>query len=143
MKPKRGKMPRIVLHSPKSPLGPFIKAWEFYSFSLSRGGLKLALGFRGRLSAVANEEEFHTVERKDNIMRGKAGLIFPVLMMLFGAYALLTAFGSSGEQVALIAGQTVPRGLGIAFGLIGLVGGGVVVMTSLSNRKVITQSRTR
>jgi hypothetical protein len=134
-------MPRIVLHSPKSPLGPFIKAWEFYSFSLSRGGLKLALV--GTLSAVTNEEEFHIVERKENIMRGKAGLIFPVLMMLCGAYALLTAFGSSGEQVALIADQAVPRGLAIVFGLIGLVGGGVVVMTSLSNRKVIAQPRTR
>jgi hypothetical protein len=133
-------MPRIVLHSTKLSLGPFIKAWEFYSFSLSRGGLKLALG--GTLSAVANEEEFH-VERKENIMKGKAGLIFPVLMMLFGAYALLTALGSSGEQVALIADQAVPRGLAIVFGLISLVGGGVVVMTSLSNRKVIAQPQTR
>lgn len=76
-------------------------------------------------------------------MRNKAGLIFPVLIMLFGAYALLTAFGSSGEQVALIADQAVPRGLAIVFGLISLVGGGVVVMTSLSNRKITAQPRTR
>lgn len=76
-------------------------------------------------------------------MKDKAGLIFPVLMMLFGVYALLTAFGSSGEQVALIADQVVPRGLAIAFGLIGLVGGGVVLTTSLSNRKIKAQPRTQ
>ena len=32
-------------------------------------------------------------------MKDKAGLTFPVLIILFGVYALLTAFGSSGEQV--------------------------------------------
>lgn len=76
-------------------------------------------------------------------MKNKFGLVFPVLMMLFGVYALLTAFGTGGDQVALIADQAVPRGLAIVFGFIGLIGGGMVVMTSLANRKVIAQPRTR
>ena len=74
-------------------------------------------------------------------MKNKAGLIFPVLIILFGVYALLTAFGSSGEQVTLIAYQAVPRGLAIAFGLICSLGGGLVLMTALSNRKITAQPR--
>ena len=35
-------------------------------------------------------------------MKHKAGLIVPVLMLVFGAYALLTALGTGGEQVTLI-----------------------------------------
>jgi hypothetical protein len=74
-------------------------------------------------------------------MKDKIGLIFPVLIILFGVYALLTAFGSSGDQVTLIADQAVPRGLAIMFGLIGLVGGVVVLVTALSNRKITAQSQ--
>lgn len=76
-------------------------------------------------------------------MKEKLALIVPVLLMLLGVYALLTAFGSSEEQVTLIANQAVPRGLAIAFGLICLVGSGVVFMTALSNRKITAQPRTQ
>ncbi|HEV8713321.1 MAG TPA: hypothetical protein VGX03_10885 [Candidatus Binatia bacterium] len=69
-------------------------------------------------------------------MKNKAGLIVPVLMILIGAYALLTALGSSGEQVTLIADHALPRGLAIVFGLIGVGGGGIVLLTMLSNRKL-------
>jgi hypothetical protein len=69
-------------------------------------------------------------------MKNKAGLIVPLLMILVGAYVLLTALGSSGEQVALIADHALPRGLVIAFGLIGVGGGCVVLLTVLSNRKL-------
>lgn len=69
-------------------------------------------------------------------MKEKLALIVPVLLMLFGVYVLLTAFGSSEEQVALMAGQGVPRGLAIAFGLICLVGGGGVLITSLSKKNM-------
>lgn len=62
-------------------------------------------------------------------MRNKAGLIFPVLILVFGAYALLTALGTSGEQVTLISNHEIPRGLAMMFGLICLVGG---VFTTLS-----------
>jgi hypothetical protein len=68
-------------------------------------------------------------------MKDKAGLIFPGLLMLFGAYALITALGSDGEQIALLGASAVPRGLALMFGLIGLVGGGVVIFTSLTNKK--------
>jgi hypothetical protein len=71
-------------------------------------------------------------------MKDKGGLIIPVLMMLVGIYVLSTAFGSSGEQVNVISDHQIPRGLAIVFGLIGLAGGVVVMMTSLSKRKTLS-----
>jgi uncharacterized membrane protein YedE/YeeE len=68
-------------------------------------------------------------------MKHTAGLLIPVLMLVFGAYALFTALGSTGEQVALLSDQQIPRGLGLMFGLLGLGGGGMVLVTALSNRK--------
>ncbi len=71
-------------------------------------------------------------------MKDKVGLIVPILMMLAGAFVLITAFGSSGPQVNLISDHQVPRGLAIMFGLIGLVGGIVVTLTSLSKPKSLS-----
>jgi hypothetical protein len=68
-------------------------------------------------------------------MKNKAGLIIPVLMILFGAYALITTLGSSGEQVVLLSDHQIPRGLGMIFGLLGLGGGTIVLLTALSNRR--------
>ena len=71
-------------------------------------------------------------------MKRKAGLIVPILMMLFGAYALITTFGSSGEQVNLISDHMIPRGLALMFGLIGLAGGVVVMRTQLSKTRSLS-----
>jgi hypothetical protein len=68
-------------------------------------------------------------------MKDKAGLIVPVLMVLVGIYVLFTALGSSGEEVTLLGAHALPRGLVIAFGLICLGGGGVVLFTALSKRR--------
>jgi hypothetical protein len=68
-------------------------------------------------------------------MKDKAGLIVPVLMILVGIYVLFATLGSSGEEVTLLGTHALPRGLAIAFGLIGLGGGGVVLFTSLSKRR--------
>lgn len=68
-------------------------------------------------------------------MKNKAGLIVPLLMIVFGVYALLTAITSTGEQVALISDHLLPRGLSMMIGLIGLAGGAVVMFTSLSNKR--------
>ncbi len=68
-------------------------------------------------------------------MKNKAGLIVPVVMILFGAYALFTALGSSGEQVALFGNQALPRGLAMVMGLIGLGGGAVVMINALAGKK--------
>ncbi|MBM4258863.1 MAG: hypothetical protein FJ147_23540 [Deltaproteobacteria bacterium] len=68
-------------------------------------------------------------------MKEKAGLIVPILMVLAGGYALITTLGSSGDAVNLIADQQVPRGLAMMFGLLGLGGGAVVLLTSLSKPK--------
>lgn len=67
-------------------------------------------------------------------MKNKAGLIFPVLILLFGAYALLTALSTSGEQVALVSGQEIPRGLAMMFGLICLVGGAATTISALAKK---------
>ena len=68
-------------------------------------------------------------------MKDKAGLIVPVLMILFGIYALLNTLGSSGENVTLLGDHAIPRGLALVIGLIGLGGGSVVLFTSLSKRR--------
>jgi hypothetical protein len=68
-------------------------------------------------------------------MKDIAGLIVPVLMILFGIYALFTTLGSSGEEVTLMGTHALSRGLALMFGLIGLGGGAVVLFTSLSKRK--------
>jgi hypothetical protein len=68
-------------------------------------------------------------------MKNTAGLIIPGLMILLGAYALITTLGSSGEQVVLLSDHQIPRGLGMVFGLLGLGGGTIVLLTALSNRK--------
>ena len=75
-------------------------------------------------------------------MKDKAGLTFPRSMMSLGVYALLTAFGRRGKHVTRIDYQAVPRGLAIAFDLTGTVGGSMVLMTALSNRKIKAQPRT-
>ena len=67
-------------------------------------------------------------------MKNKAGLIFPVLMLIFGAYALITVLGTSGEQVTLISNHEIPRGLAMMFGLICLGGGVVITMSALSKK---------
>ena len=71
-------------------------------------------------------------------MKDKAGLIVPIVMMLFGVYALITTFSSGGEQVALLGVHQIPRGLAMMFGLIGLAGGIVVMLTQLSNSKSVS-----
>jgi hypothetical protein len=71
-------------------------------------------------------------------MKSKAGFIVPVLMLLLGIYALLAAFNSSGEQVVLISGQAIPRGLTFMLGAIGIGGGAVVLVTMLNEKKSAT-----
>jgi hypothetical protein len=67
-------------------------------------------------------------------MKNKVGLIFPVLMLLFGAYAVITVLGTSGEQVSLISNHEIPRGLAMMFGLICLGGGAFVTISALSKK---------
>jgi hypothetical protein len=71
-------------------------------------------------------------------MKNKAGLIVPVLLILFGAYALFTTLGSSGEQVALFGDQVLPRGLAMIMGLLGLGGGAFVMINVLAGKKRAT-----
>jgi hypothetical protein len=68
-------------------------------------------------------------------MKNKAGLIFPLLIALCGAYALVATLGSGGEQVTLLSDHQIPRGLGIVFGLLGLGGGSLVILSSLAGKK--------
>ena len=68
-------------------------------------------------------------------MKNKAGLIVPVVMILVGIYALFTTLSSSGEQVALIGDQYLPRGLAMVFGLLGLGGGTFIMLSALLGKK--------
>lgn len=67
-------------------------------------------------------------------MRNKLGLIFPVFMLIFGVYMLMTALGTSGEQVMLISNHEIPRGLAIMFGLICFIGGAGITISSLFSK---------
>ena len=67
-------------------------------------------------------------------MKNKAGLIVPVLMLVFGAYALLTALSTGWEQVVLLSDHQIPRGLAIMFGLICLGGGVAITLSALSKK---------
>ena len=67
-------------------------------------------------------------------MKNKLGLIFPVVMLLFGAYALITVLGTSGEQVTLVTNHQIPRGLAMMFGLICLGGGAFTTMSVLAKK---------
>ena len=64
----------------------------------------------------------------------KLGLIFPVLMLLFGTYVLITALGTSGEQVTLLSNHEIPRGLAMVFGLICLGGGAFTTISVLAKK---------
>lgn len=64
----------------------------------------------------------------------KLGLIFPVCMLIFGTYLLITALGTSGEQVTLLTNHQIPRGLGIVFGLICLGGGAFTTVSVLAKK---------
>lgn len=67
-------------------------------------------------------------------MRNKLGLIFPVFMLIFGAYMLITVLGNSGEQVTLISNHEIPRGLATMFGLICFIGGAGITISSLFSK---------
>ena len=67
-------------------------------------------------------------------MKNKLGLIFPVVMLLFGAYVLITALGTSGEPVTLLTHHEIPRGLAMMFGLICLGGGAFTTISVLAKK---------
>lgn len=67
-------------------------------------------------------------------MKNKLGLIFPLLMLSFGVYALMTVFGTSGDQVTLISNHEIPRGLAMMFGLICFIGGAGITISSLFSK---------
>ena len=67
-------------------------------------------------------------------MKSKLGLIFPVFMMILGAYILITALGTSGEQVTLVSDHQIPRGLAMMFGLICLGGGAFTTVSMLAKK---------
>jgi hypothetical protein len=71
-------------------------------------------------------------------MKSKAGLIFPVLILIFGAYALLTALGTVESRSRSLSGD--PR-LAMMFGLICL-GAGVyhhLVLEENSRSRAVTK----
>ncbi|NOT56332.1 MAG: hypothetical protein HOP18_17175 [Deltaproteobacteria bacterium] len=68
-------------------------------------------------------------------MKDKSGLIVSALLMLFGAYALLTTLKSGEEEVTLIGNIPISWGFAMVFGLIGLFTGVIVLTTTLSIKK--------
>ena len=64
-------------------------------------------------------------------MKNKAGLIVPVLMILFGVYALFATMNGNGEYVVLISGYGVPHNLSAVSGLAELIGGVGALISSL------------
>jgi len=72
-------------------------------------------------------------------MKDKSGLIVSMLLMLCGAYVLLTTL-RSGEKVAVLIGDVpISWGFAIVFGLIGLLGGVIVLTTTRSKRRLAAE----
>lgn len=69
-------------------------------------------------------------------MRDKAGVIVSALLMLCGAYALLTTLRSSEKEFVLIGDMPMSWGFATVLGFIGLVGGVIVLTTTLSKRRI-------
>jgi hypothetical protein len=68
-------------------------------------------------------------------MKDTSGLIVSALLMLCGAYVLLTALRSDEKEVMLIGDMPIAWGFTIVLGLIGLVGGVIVLITTRSKSK--------
>jgi len=75
----------------------------------------------------------------EGIMKDKSGLIISLLLMLCGAYVLLTTLRSGEKEATLIGDVPISWGFAIMFGLIGLLGGGIVLTTTLSKRRITAE----
>ncbi len=72
-------------------------------------------------------------------MKDKSGLIGSALLMLCGAYALLTTLRSGEKEVTLIGDMPMSWGFALVLGLVGLFGGIIVLTTTLSKRKITAE----
>jgi hypothetical protein len=87
-------------------------------------------------SPQREEREFQHLQ--EGVMKSKSGVIVSALLMLCGAYALLTTLTSVEEEVTLIGNIPIYWGFAMVFGLIGLFGGVIVLTTTLSKRRLTT-----
>lgn len=67
-------------------------------------------------------------------MKDTSGLIVSTVLMLCGAYVLLTALRSGEKELALVGNMPISWGFAIVLGLIGL-GGGVIVLTTTRSKR--------
>ena len=72
-------------------------------------------------------------------MKDKSGLIVSALLMLCGGYVLLTTLRSGEKEIALIGDMPISGGFATVLGLIGLVGGVIVLTTTLSKRRITAE----
>jgi hypothetical protein len=75
----------------------------------------------------------------EGVVKDKSGLIVSTLLMLFGVYALLTTLRSEEEEIALIGDIPIYWGFALLFGLIGLFTGVIVLITTLSKRRLTAE----
>jgi hypothetical protein len=72
-------------------------------------------------------------------MKDKSGSIVSALLMLCGAYALLTTLRSGEKEVALIGDIPISWGFALVLGLVGLFEGVIVLTTTLSKKKILAE----
>jgi hypothetical protein len=75
----------------------------------------------------------------EGVMKDKSGLIVSMLLMLCGAYVLLTTLRSGEKEAVLIGDVPISWGFAIVFGLIGLLGGVIVLTTTRSKRRLAAE----
>lgn len=84
-------------------------------------------------SPGGKSENFNS--RTEGVMKDTSGLIVSAVLMLCGAYVLLTTLRSSEKEIVLIGDIPVSWGFAMVLGLIGGLVGGVIVLTTTQSKR--------
>jgi len=91
------------------------------------------------LRSVLGEKRENTNADTGGIMKDRSGWIVSALLMLCGCYVLLTTLRSGAKEVMLIGDMPITWAFAVVLGLIGLVGGVIVLITTRSKKRLAAE----